>query len=67
MLPPMKIEFATGICNWNATAGNCTGEYATGKTQEKRKQRYSVGNIFYPKANSCNSGPDVSQKNGGAD
>ena len=22
-------------CNWNVTAGNCTGEYATGKTQEK--------------------------------
>ena len=19
MLPPMEIEFATGICNWNAT------------------------------------------------
>ena len=34
-------------CNWNATAGNCTGEYATGKTQEKLKQRYSVNNIFY--------------------
>ena len=40
MFPPMEIEFATGICNWNlqlecnwnATAGNCTEEYVTGKT-----------------------------------
>ena len=24
-------------CNWNVTAGNCTGEYATGKTQENSR------------------------------
>ena len=33
-------------CNWNATAGNCTQEYATGKTQENWRNVYSIFRQF---------------------
>ena len=32
-------------CNWNATAGNCTQEYATGKTQEKTQATYILSEL----------------------